>query len=156
MNERSPRGSLLVAGLSAIALAAAVLWYLTAPPKGEDGYRERAASSIETVRSQVQVARIWVETLEDGEATRAAVAVGLRQVEADALSAADEFESFEPPSGLLELRDRYAALSADATDALAALRIAAQEEAWERLGELARPLPAIAEDLELLEEEAEP
>lgn len=155
MDERSPKGSLLAGVLSCIVIAAGALWYLAAPPKGEDGYRERAASSAETVRSQVQVARIWVETLEDAESTHAAVAVGLRQAEADALSAANQFESYEPPSGLVELRDRYSALATEATDALAALRVAAQDEEWERLGELSRPLAPIAAELEGLEEDAE-
>ncbi len=139
-----------------VIAGAAALWYLTAPPKGEDGYRERAASSTETIRSQVQIARIWVETFEDGESTGAAALVGLEEAERDASSAANEFEGFEPPAGLVDLRAGFSSLAAETTDRLGSLRIAAQQEEWERLDELAAPLPDLAERLKRFEEAAEP
>lgn len=122
----------LIVILGVVLVGAAALWYLSAPPKGADGYRERAASTAATIHSQVQLARVWVESREDGETTGAATLVGLEEVEGDALSAAAAFGGHEPPSGLLGLRSELDSLASDATDALAALRIAAQQEEWMR------------------------
>ncbi len=146
----------LAAVLGAVALAAATLWYLTAPPKGVDGYRDRAASTMETIHSQVQLARIWVETEQDGESTKPAVLVGLQEVERDAAGAASRFEGHEPPSQLLGLRAEFTSLTTEVSDALSALRVAAQQEEWERLGELSEPLPELADRLKRFQERAEP
>jgi hypothetical protein len=142
--------------LAAILALGGALWYLTAPPKGLDGYRERAASTAESLRSQVETSRIWVETAADGKATHAATLVGLEEAETDATSAASKFESFEPPAGGLKLRQRFSATSDDVTAALADLRIAAQLERWQEIEGLAEPLPGLAEDLRRFEESVEP
>jgi hypothetical protein len=129
---------------------------VTAPPKGVDGYRERAAGGAETIQSQVQLARIWIGALEDDESTRAATLVGLEETERDAIDAAASFERYEPPSELGGLRSEFSSLAASATDALGALRVAAQQEEWERLGVLSRPLPDLAQRLRQFEESAAP
>lgn len=143
--------------LTACALsAAACLWYLTAPPKGVDGYRERAASTAETLRSQVQTTRIWVESVEDGDTTHAAALIGFLEAEQDASAAASDFETYEPPTGTFGLRSSLSALSSEVTDALGAVRIAGQQEEWDALGRLARPLARLNTELARLEERAEP
>jgi hypothetical protein len=138
-----------------VALTAGTLWYLTAPPKGEDGYRERAASSAETLRSQVELARIWVEAAEDEESTKTAALVGLQETERDATSTASSFE-YEPPAGLNPLRSELSSLARETRNALGSLRIAAQQEEWARFGELASPLSDLAARLEDFEERVEP
>ncbi len=143
--------------LTAVALvAAASLWYLTAPPKGIDGYRERAASTAETLRSQVQSTRIWLESVEDGDSTHAAALIGFLEAEQDASAVASDFEAYEPPTGTFGLRSSLSALSSDVTEALGALRIAGQQEEWAALGRLARPLARLNTELARFEERAEP
>ena len=156
MNGREPLKRRIATVFGVVALGAAALWYLTAPPKGVDGYRERAASSAETLRSQVQLARIWVESVEDGESTRTAALVGLQETERDASSAASTFERHEPPSESVELRSAFSSLAGEVTDALGALRVAAQLEEWSRVPQLSEPLPGLAERLREFEERAEP
>jgi hypothetical protein len=133
--------------LGVVAVAAAALWYVTAPPKGVDGYRERAAATAETLRSQVQLARIWVEAVEDDESTQTAALVGLEETELDAGSASSTFESYQPPSELVGLRSEFTSLADEATAALGELRVAAQQHEWSRVPELAEPLPDLAKRL---------
>lgn len=150
------RAKLALGMFSAIALVAAALWYVTAPPKGVDGYRERAAATAEALVSQVETARLWARAEEEGKALRATVLVGFEETEEDAESAASRFESYEPPDGVAALREELTDLATEATEALAALRIAAQQERWADVPELSRPLPELSERLTALEERAEP
>lgn len=147
--------SLAIAAAVALAVAAC-FWYVTAPPKGVDGYRQRAASALETVNSQLQSARIWVETYQDDESTKAATHVGLEEAERDASETASDFEEHEPPSGVLELRSRFDDVTARAVDVLSSLRVAAEQERWEELPSLAEPLPHLASEVERLERQARP
>lgn len=147
----------MVAGaLAAIAVVAASLAYVTAPPKGLDGYRERAAATAETLVSQVETARLWSDTYRAGKATTAATLVGFEEAEEDADAAATKFEGYEPPDGGLRYRRELTALAAEVTVALSQLRIAAQQERWEDLAALSAPLAGLAERLSRFEERAEP
>ncbi len=137
----------------AVALVAASFWYVTAPPKGLDGYRERAGQRLETIRSQVQSSRIWLESLDDEEATRSATLVGLREAERDSSESQSDFQEQEAPDGTARLRARFGDVASRAVDALRALRVAAEQERWDELPRLAEPLPRIAADLERLEQE---
>jgi hypothetical protein len=148
------RGSFL--SLLLIAVVAAALWYVSAPPKGKDGYLERVASTAETVRSQVQSARIWIETHGDGEAMGAATLVGLEEADEDAQSALSEFEGYEPAQGTLAVRDELVRLASAATDKLEAIRISAQLEDWDEVERVADELPPIADRLDVLEERTRP
>jgi hypothetical protein len=154
--QASWMSSRLAIVIAVVALTAGALWYLTAPPKGEDGYREEAASSAETLRSQVELARIWVEATEDEKSTKTAALVGLQETERDAVGAASSFEGYEPPAGLNPLRSELSSLANETSDALGSLRISAEQEEWERLSELASPLSDLAARLEEFEERVEP
>lgn len=139
-----------------IALVAGALWYVTAPPQGVDGYRERAAATAETLVSQLETARLWAQAEEEGKALRTTVLVGFEETEEDADAAASKFAGYEPPDGVAALREDLTALATEATEALSALRIAAQQERWEDVRELSRPLPRLSAELAALEERAEP
>lgn len=152
----SPRTRSAVVGLVITLAVATALWYVTAPPKGLDGYRERAASIAEAVRSQVETSRLWVRTVEDGKATHAAALVGLREAEEDARSAASTFQGYEPPAKGLPLRRAFSAVTTDATAALAELRIAAEQGRWEGIAATAEPLSELSTRLRRFEERAEP
>jgi hypothetical protein len=150
------KARILIGAFGAIAVVAAALWYVTAPPKGVDGYRERAAATAETLVSQLETARLWAESEEEGKALRTTVLVGFEETEEDAEAAASQFEGYEPPDGVGDLREELTSLATEATQALAALRIAAQQERWEDVAELAHSLPGLSERLGALEERAEP
>lgn len=141
---------------AAIAAVAASLAYVTAPPKGLDGYRERAASTAETLGSQVETALLWSQTYRQGKATTAASLVGFEEASEDADAAAAEFEGYEPADGGIPYRRELTALAAEVTDSLSQLRIAAQQERWEELAALSAPLPGLSERLSRFEERAEP
>lgn len=144
----------LLATVALTLLVAASLWYISAPPKGADGFRSRTAHAAEALRSQVQSTRILSGALGDGRLTEAAALVGLEEAEQGATSTAATLEAYEAPPETLELRRRFVALAGETTEALAALRIAAQAESWDRIAELSEPLPDLAERLAALEREA--
>lgn len=154
MNRDIPRTALPT--LAVILATAAALAYVTAPPKGLDGYRERAAAGAETLGSQVESASLWVETHAAGRAITAATLVGLEEAEEDAEAAASKFEAYEPPSGTASLRAEFVSLTGDTNEALSRLRIAAQQERWEELPDLAAPLPRLSNEWSRFEERAEP
>lgn len=134
----------------------ASLWYVLAPPGTAGDYRERASLTAETLRSQVQTARIWVRELGEGNATRRAATVAFREAEADAVAAGSEFGRWDPAVGTVGLRSDVTRLAGDVVSALAELRIAAENERWDALARLARPLPGLAHELEQLARRADP
>ncbi|MDQ3934840.1 MAG: hypothetical protein M3340_09460 [Actinomycetota bacterium] len=140
----------------AAILAAASVWYVQAPPRSPETYHDRAVETVEALRSQVQTARIWVRSAEDGETTREAATVGLREAEEDARKAASTFEGYDPPEGTEDLRTRVSALATETTGALARLRIATAQEDWDELTRLAEPLPGLADRLAELDKAAKP
>jgi hypothetical protein len=145
----------VLSGAVAFLLAAALL-YVTAPPRGLDGYRERAAYTTEALGSQVQTALLWAETRDDDKALAPATLVAFEEAEVDAATAASSFEGFTPPSGGERWRTRFVALAAEVDDALARLRIAADRGRWEEMPALSEPLPRLARELARFEERAEP
>lgn len=144
---------------SALAVAAgllvlACLWYVQAPPRSADAYRERAVKTAETLRSQVQTTRIWLRTVADDESTRPAASVGFREAEEDAGNAASTFESYDPPTGTDALRRRLTTLAGEVTEALAQVRIAAHRGQWRELPQRGAALAELSERLDELEEQA--
>jgi len=142
--------------LAAILLIGAAIAYVTAPPQGAHDYRERAAATAETLVSQLETARLWAENEEAGKALRTTVLVGFEQTDEDADAAVSQFEAYEPAAGTARLRHDLAALGAETTAALAKLRIAAQQERWDEVAALSRPLPALSNRLRALAERTEP
>lgn len=134
---------------------AAALAYVTAPPKGSDGYHERAAATAEALVSQLETARLWAKNESEGRALRTTALVGFEETEEGAEAATSRFEGYEPPDGTSDLRSELTKLAREAIEALAALRIAAQQERWEEVPQLSRPLPELSEELSAFEERAE-
>ena len=129
-------------------LAVASLWYVQAPPRGANAYRERAAMTLETVRSQVQTARVWEQSLDRDDAFRASAAIGFEEAEHDANKAAAKFEGYDPPPGTEDVRSDVSTLATETTTALAELRIAAHDGDWSAVHERARALEPLAVRLE--------
>jgi hypothetical protein len=138
-----------------VALVAASVWYLQAPPRTVGSYRDRAASTTEALRSQVQTARLWVGALEDGDATRPAASVAFREAEADAEAALSRFAGYKPPDTTDELRSEVTVVGREVTLALAALKLAADRGEWDDLPRLADPLEPLARRLQALERATE-
>jgi hypothetical protein len=142
--------------LAGVLVAVAAVAYVVAPPKGLDGYRESAAASAKTLDSQIQTAALWSEVLDQDKTTTPAAMVGLEEAEGDANATASDFEGYEPPAGARALRSRFAALAAEAIDALRALRVAAQQGRWDEVPKLGAPLSGLSDELARFEERVEP
>ena len=152
--SRAPRLKPLL-GVAVAVLAFASLWYVEAPPRSATAYREEAVNTTETLRSQVQTARIWLRTLDRDDSTRAAAAIGFREAEEDANKATSSFESYDPPAGADQLRSEVTTLASDVTTALAELRIAAHRGQWDALPGRAAPLPELSKRLDELKKRAQ-
>jgi hypothetical protein len=141
---------------AAAILIAGSVWYVVAPPRTAGDYHERAALTAQTLRSQVESARLWVEAVESDRVTREAATVAFREAEDDAAAAASEFSAWDPIGDSRDLRSEVTALAADVSDALAALRIAAEDERWNELPHLVERLPQLAEKLDRVARSADP
>lgn len=139
---------------AAVAVGAASVWYLQAPPRTADDYRHRAQVTVEALRSQIQTARVWVDAVEDDRATHQAAVVAFREVEEDARKSATKFAAYEPPAGTTALRTEVVDLAAAVVDALARLRISASRGEWGRLADPTAPLPRLSERLDRLAKRA--
>lgn len=144
----------VVVALAVVVVAA--LWYLQAPPRGVEAYRERAADTVQTLRSQVQTARLWSGEVQAGRVTRPAATVAFREAEEDAEAVASQFAGYVPPPEAEPLRESVTSLSNEVTAALAALRFVAERGEWERLGQQTAPLDDIVRRLERLAATASP
>lgn len=146
----------IVAGLTLFALVVFSIWWVQAPPRGSEAYRESAETAIEKLRSRTETARLWIEQLERDRAPHVAVEVSLREAETGATSALAQFEGYDPPRRLEALRAGVASLGNEVTSVLATLRIAARQDRWAELPRLAEPLTRLSSRLEALSRRAEP
>jgi hypothetical protein len=144
-----------VVGVAAGVFVLGSFWYVQAPPRTVGDYRERAALTVETLRSQVESARLWVQALEEERTLRPTALVGLREADEDASTAAAEFAGWDPRGDTRRLRSQIATLAAEVTDALGALRVEAEDGQWDALPELAAPLPRLSDRLQALAEQAD-
>ena len=146
----------LVIAVAVFAVLLVSVWYVHAPPRTVGDYRERAAMTAETLLSQVETAALWVRELDDGNVTRRAASVALREAERDAAAAAAEFAAWDPRGDARQVRADVTALAGEVTDALAQLRIAAEDGRWDALPAFAQPLPGLAARLDALARRADP
>jgi hypothetical protein len=116
-----------------VGVVAASLWYVVAPPRDASAYRDRASESAQTLRSQVQTAKIWAQAVADGKALGRSAAVGLDDNEKQAQAAASRFSAYDPPRGTDDVRSEFTSLASAVTDELARLRIAAQRGDWDEV-----------------------
>jgi hypothetical protein len=139
-----------------VVVVAVCVWYVQAPPRTVGDYRERTSMTVESLRSQVQTARLWVREVQAGRVTRRAAVVAFREAEGDAVSAVSRFAPWDPPGDTRDLRPDVARLAGEVTEALAELRLAAEDERWNALPGLATPLPGLAERLDRLARRIDP
>ena len=142
------RPGLLIGAATIIVVAS--LWYVQAPPRSPGGYRDRVSASAETLRSQVQTARLTIRAVRSGDSTHPAASVSLKEAEEDADKAAAAFAGYDPPRGTSDLRSDLTTLGDEVTSALSDLRIAAARGEWQSLPQVAAPLPKLSERLDQL------
>ena len=150
-----PAGRAIAAVTVPVAVIAS-LWYVQAPPRTRGDYRERAAITAASLRSQVKTAGLWVDEIERERVTHQAAQVALREAEDDAVATASEFDAWNPPANERRIRSDITALASETTDALTQLRIAAEDGRWHALSSLARPLPQLAKRLGTARYRADP
>jgi hypothetical protein len=111
-------------------------------------YELKAKNTAEAVLSAVQTARLTVGVVERDRAFPAYVAVTVGEAEADANGAASTFSAIQPPDAASDgLRAELGDVTDAATDALAAVRIAARRSDADAVVAEAGRLRQIADDL---------
>lgn len=114
-------------------LVAGSLWWLQAPPRTSDSYRERAAKQAELLISHVETARLWADGVAEDEVTFRAATVGLHEAETDAARVSSGFESLDPPRGQDELQARFSDLGHETSSALSRVGLAARRGRWQEV-----------------------
>lgn len=121
--------------LAAVVLVASIA-YAVAPPRSAAAYAERASSTLELLRSQVQTVRLWIEALEDEQVTRLAASVAFDEAEEDARAESATFAAYDPPDRLAEseqVRQLVTTAGEDTVSLLGEVRVAAATGRWNRL-----------------------
>lgn len=141
---------LRVSALACAALAVASLWYVQAAPRTPGAYRQRAADSLDALRSNVESARLWIVTSAEGRTLRTSEEVALREADEDAGAAAAGFGSLDPPRGTTGDREDFTRIGDDVEVVLSSLRISAGRGDWPAVERAAGALPRLSDRLERL------
>ncbi len=136
---------LLLAGLS--------LWWVQHPPRTDKGYRDRAVETVESLRSDVETARLWTEQIAKGRVTRGAASIAFEEASSGAQSTASQFEAWIPPAGMGDLRTSVSDAASSVTDTLGRLHVAAERDEWRVVPSMRRDLAALASTLTRLASE---
>lgn len=136
--------------------AAAAIWYVQAPPRGTDDYRERAGETVGDLISQVQTARLWVRGIDDDRVTRTAATVAFEEVEKAARSADSRFEGWDPPRETESLHVRVSEAGGSTIEVLSELRRRAHADQWQGVVDSGAALDELAARLERTASELPP
>jgi hypothetical protein len=146
--DRRPLGAALVA---VVVLAGCAR--IVGPTRTAQDYELKASATADSVLSAVRTAEIAADAADRGRSFGTTTAVTLADAEAAAEGAAATFASLQPPGPASDVvRDELTAITDDATDVLATLRITARRGDLDALGEQAAPLAGIARELEAFSE----
>jgi len=131
--------------LAVLLLAAAC----TGPVRSSQVYESKAGQTAKAVASATQTAALAVDAARGDKAYGRYLTQVLVEAEEDAGSAQGTFDGIQPPDQRAdELRSRLDDLLTQATDTLAALRIAARRGRFAELPTLAKSLPKVASQLD--------
>jgi hypothetical protein len=146
-----PGAALLGAALAGLALLAGCV----APAPTTSAYQGKAARTAQDALSQVETARLAVDTGLRGRLPQAYLETLLSQAEDAFGSIQTTFDSVQPPADPAadDLRDALDELLSAGADALGQARIAARRQRSGELAEAARSLAPVAVGLERFEEE---
>jgi hypothetical protein len=136
-------------------LAGLLLLVACVPPaRSYDTYEGKAADTAASVASAIETARLAVSVAQEGRAFAPYLSVVLAEAEQGAGGSGDIFATIQPPDqGSARLRHELLALVTRAESVLADLRIAVRWGELDRLPDIARPLPALSEQLDRFAEE---
>lgn len=140
--------------LIAAVVVAVALEHAVAPPRSAPAYSQRASSTLEVLRSQVQTARLWIEAEQNDRVTRPAAGVAFTEAEEDARSQSGSFAAYDPPDPLAQtepLRELVTTAGDDTVSLLGEVRVAAATGQWDRMAALA---PRLDEAQQRLEQQA--
>jgi hypothetical protein len=119
------------------------------PTRTADDYEHKAKDTAESVLSSVQTARVVARVGTDGDAFGPYVSVVLSESETGAAKAQGVFDGIQPPDPRSDaVRDRLGRLLDRSADTLSRLRITARRGELDRLAREARPLRALAAELQ--------
>jgi hypothetical protein len=147
-SRRSACGALLLA--IAILLSGCV-----GPATTNSAYSGKAVRTANDALSEVQTARLAVETSLDHNLPRAYLEVLLQEAEDAFSSIQNTFDSIQPPdtSTADKLRDQLDEVLSDGSDALSQLRIAARRDDTGELRTTSASIKSIADKLRSFAEE---
>ena len=132
-----------------IGIALFVGLHPLSPTRTADDYEHKAKDTAESVLSSVQTARVVARVGTDGDAFGPYVSVVLSESETGATQAQGVFDGIQPPDARSDaVRDRLGHLLDRSVDTLSQLRIAARRGELDQLAREARPLRALAADLQ--------
>jgi hypothetical protein len=108
------------------------LWWGLHPPRTEHSYRQRSASTVALLRSNVETTRLWLAAIDAGRATSNATRVALTETETDANSALTGYSGYQPPDPTTaDVRGRVIALGDQVVALLGEIRVDARAGRWE-------------------------
>jgi hypothetical protein len=137
----------VLALVAVVLLTAAALWYVQAPPRSPDSFRERTEETALTMRSQAQVTTFWVQAVSAGRVTQQAATVGIEDAERDAQATSARFAGWDPPPDLSNLATQLAGTGSDLVAVLREVRIATHRGDWAQLPATAAQLGPLADRL---------
>lgn len=137
-----------------LAVAGASLWWVQHPPRSQDGYRERAAQTVESLRAYVETARLWSDQIARERAFRRTASVAFEEAAFAAQSTASRFQAWIPPRGTGGMRASVAQAASDVTAALGRLHVAAQRGHWRVVAAMRRELERLVGELIALRSES--
>ena len=137
-----------------VIVVAASVWYAVAPPRSESAFRSEAASTLQTLHSQVRTTQLWADALADDEVTHQAATVSFEESETDAGTAVSTFRAYNPPDEQLsELRTEVIDAGDRALSLLGEVRIAAHSGQWNTVIDSRARLNTLQLDLLRLQED---
>ena len=138
-----------IARTGTIALVLLAATACVAPARTFDAYEGKAVDTADSALSAVETGRLAATTAGEDHSFATTLSVVLGDAESDASGARDIFESIQPPDAPSdELRTQLDAILDRAVDGLSRLRITARRGETSSLPRLARPLAAVAHDLQ--------
>lgn len=130
-------------------LAAAGCVRVVGPARTADAYEGKAVTTAEAVLSALETARLTIDVADEGRAFAPYMSVSIAEAEGGAQGAQSAFESIQPPDGRSDqLREELVGLLDEATDTLAAARIAARRTDGDALNAEAEPIQQAIDQLD--------
>lgn len=152
----SARARFAAAWVAVLVLGGSIWWGIH-PPRTEHSYRQESAHSLQLLRSHVETARLWLDSVDAGKATSAAAEVALTETETDAERRAGSYSSYQPPDeAASKIRTRVTSLAARVVATLGEIRVDAQAGRWDEAVAAESDLERLSDQLRDLQRQVAP